>query len=210
MAKLLISADLHNDPSLLKKIIESIKKEKPDFLVLLGDLGEFGELPTGLFKKLLKYMPSYRIIVLPGNHETPETIEFWEKIYKVRVLHKKTFEFYDLLFAGIGGGDVPLFMISEEEIKEFLNYVKEKIKDKKLILLTHLHPKYTKSSMVGGGSKALHTFITYYTPSLVAHGHIHEAGGLEEIINKTKVLNAARSIFLVEILNDNIKIKRFA
>jgi Icc-related predicted phosphoesterase len=39
------------------------------------------------------------------------------------------------------------------------------------------------------------------------HGHIHETGGLEEIINKAKVLNVAREVKLVEIYDKKTKIK---
>ena len=206
--KLLITSDVHNDLSIIKKVIEILKKEKIDFLILLGDIGNWGEVPEGLISKLSKYINPERIIFVPGNHETPEISEFWEKIYKIKSLHKKYFEFYDFVFAGIGGGDLPLFLISEEEIKEFLEKIKDKSKYKKLILFTHIHPRYTKSSLIGGGSKELYHFIKNYKPFLVLHGHVHEAGGLEEIISNTRVINVARSIFIIDINKDTLNIKK--
>jgi len=62
--------------------------------------------------------------------------------------------------------------------------------------------------MIGGGSKVLYSFIKEMQPLIAIHGHIHETGGLEEIINKTRVINAARSIFVIELSESEIKVKK--
>jgi Icc-related predicted phosphoesterase len=58
------------------------------------------------------------------------------------------------------------------------------------------------------GSYTLRKFIQNNDKVILnIHGHIHETGGLEEIINKAKVLNVAREVKLVEIYDKKTKIK---
>jgi Icc-related predicted phosphoesterase len=206
--KLVVTSDIHNDLALSNKLIETVKKESPDLVVLLGDIGEFGEIPRGLIGNLIKYIDSYKILLILGNHETPEVAEFLSRIYKIRSIYKGFFELNGISFVCIGGGDVPLFMISDSEIQKFVEEIKENVKNKKFILLSHIHPRYTRSSMIGGGSKVLYSFIKEMQPLIAIHGHIHETGGLEEIIIKTRVINAARSIFVIELSESEIKVKK--
>jgi Icc-related predicted phosphoesterase len=64
------------------------------------------------------------------------------------------------------------------------------------------------SSLDISGSYTLRKFIQNNDKVILnIHGHMHETGGLEEIINKTKVLNVAREVKLVEIYDKRIKIK---
>jgi len=208
--KIVATADVHEDINLIKKLIKTVKYEKPDLVVLLGDVGNFGEFPKGLISLLKKYISPYRIIFVPGNHETPDLLEFFKNFYGIRTLHNKVMEYKDFIILGIGGGNVPPFMVSENEIEEFLNYVKNKLKNienKKIIIFSHLHPEGTKSSLIAEGSNKILEFIYKYKPLLVIHGHIHETGGLEEIINKTKIVNTARNVSIIEIKDKNVNIK---
>ncbi|MEM1804951.1 MAG: metallophosphoesterase, partial [Nanopusillaceae archaeon] len=128
--------------------------------------------------------------------------------YNIKIFHKKFFEYKDLIIAGIGGADIPFFVISENEIRNFLYEIFEKFKDKKIILFSHLPPKGSKTSLNISGSEILHDFLKKSKISMVIHGHIHETGGLDEIINKSLVLNVARSIFLIEIGREKIEFKK--
>jgi len=208
--KLIVTSDIHEDLNISKRLIESIKKENPDLVVLLGDLGEFGNVPRKLIGSLLKYIENEKILVVLGNHETPEMAEFLSKKYNIRAVYKYLLKLDNINFICIGGADMPLFMVSDSDINSFLNSIKEDIKDKKVVVLSHIHPRYTKSSLIGGGSIALYNFIKYYKPLAVIHGHIHETGGLEEILHKTKVVNTARSIFLVNIKEDKVDVKKLS
>jgi Predicted phosphohydrolases len=82
--KLIVSSDIHNDFGMIYKIIELYKKERPDYIILLGDISEFGEIERGLIKKLTEYIDPNKILIIPGNHETSEDIHFSEDIYKIR------------------------------------------------------------------------------------------------------------------------------
>jgi len=206
--KLIVSSDIHNDFGMIYKIIELYKKERPDYIVILGDISEFGEIERGLIKKLTEHIDPNKILIIPGNHETSEDIELLEKIYKIRNLDKKYIVKDNFVLVGFGGADILLNIIDEKEFEEFLNELKKKINDKYIILLTHIPPKDSISSLDISGSYALRKFIQNNDRVILnIHGHIHETGGLEEIINKAKVLNVAREVKLVEIYDKKTKIK---
>ena len=206
--KLIVSSDIHNDFGMIYKIIELYKKERPDYIAILGDISEFGEIERGLIKKLTEYIDPNRILIIPGNHETSEDVKLLEKIYKIRNLDKKYIVKDNFVLVGFGGADILLNIIDEKEFEEFLNELKKKINDKYIILLTHIPPKGSISSLDISGSYSLRKFIQNNNKVILnIHGHMHETGGLEEIINKAKVLNVAREVKLVEIYDKKTKIE---
>ena len=206
--KLIVSSDIHNDFGMIYKIIELYKKERPDYIVILGDIAELGEIERGIIKKLTEYVDPNKILIIPGNHETSEDIKLLERLYKIRNLDKKYIIKDNSVLVGFGGADVLLNLIDEKEFKSFLNELKKKFNDKYLILLTHIPPKNSTSSLDISGSYELRKFIENNDKVILnIHGHIHEAGGLEDIINKARILNVAREVKLVEIYNKKIKIK---
>ncbi|AMD30057.1 hypothetical protein Nps_03395 [Candidatus Nanopusillus acidilobi] len=206
--KLIVSSDIHNDFEMVYKIIELYKKERPDYIVILGDIAELGEIERGLIKKLTEYIDPNKILIIPGNHETSEDIKLLEKIYKIRNLDKKYIIKDNFVLVGFGGSDVLFNIIDEKEFESFLNELKEKFNDKYIILFTHIPPKDSMSSLGISGSYELRKFIENNDRVILnIHGHIHEAGGLEDIINKAKVLNVAREVKLIEIYDKKAKIK---
>jgi len=206
--KLIVSSDIHNDFGMIYKIIELYKKERPDYIAILGDISEFGEIERGLIKKLTEYIDPNKILIIPGNHETSEDVKLLEKIYKIRNLDKKYIVKDNFVLVGFGGADILLNIIDEKEFEEFLNELKKKIKDKYIILLTHIPPKGSISSLDISGSYSLRKFIQNNNRVILnIHGHMHETGGLEEIINKAKILNVAREVKLVEIYDKKTKIE---
>lgn len=204
--KILFAADVHKDKNLIYKIVEAVKKEKPDLVVLAGDLTWFGEEDTGgLLKKLNEL--GVKTIVVPGNHEDPSIIELWKRKYNIIDLHGKYLKIGNVILFGFGGGNMPIFNISEEDVREYLEKLKHVFKSEGIkILITHLHPHYTFSSKFGEGSKELFKFILKYQPDVHVFGHIHEGSGIEERIGRTLLLNVARTIKILEI-NDRIRIK---
>ena len=206
--KLIVSSDIHNDFGMIYKIIELYRNERPDYIVILGDTSEFGEIERGLIKKLTEYIDPNKILIIPGNHETSEDVKLLEKIYKIRNLDKKYIVKDNFVLVGFGGADILLNIIDEKEFEEFLNELKKKINDKYIILLTHIPPKGSISSLDISGSYVLRKFIQNNDKVILnIHGHIHETGGLEDIINKAKILNVAREVKLVEIYDKKTKIK---
>jgi Icc-related predicted phosphoesterase len=206
--KLIVSSDIHNDFGLIYKIIELYKKERPDYIIILGDIAEMGEIERGLIKKLTENIDPSKILIIPGNHETLEDIKLLEKIYKIRNLDKKYIIKDNFVLVGFGGADILLNIIDEKEFERFLNELRKKFNDKYIILLTHIPPKNSMSSLNISGSYELKKFIENNNKVILnIHGHIHEAGGLEDIINKAKIINVAGEVKLVEIYDKKIKIK---
>jgi len=206
--KILVTGDLHNDLVFAEKIAKKIKEEKVDYLFILGDVADFGDIKEDVLKRVLKYIDSKKIFIVPGNHDTIDTLNLLKEKLGINIFHKEYILYSDFAIVGLGGGDILFFVISESEIEEFLKEISKKFKDKKIILFTHLPPKYTKTSLDIFGSKSIYNFIKYVNPKVLVHAHIHETGGLEEILYKTRVLNAARAAFLLDISKDGVKFKR--
>jgi len=206
--RILVIGDVHNDILLIKRLVESIKREKPDYLFILGDISDFGEIQRGIIKIILRYIDSNKVFLIPGNHETVDLINFIKERYRINIFHKDAFPYDDTVLVGLGGGDIVFFLISEGEIEEFLREVGKKFKDKRILLFSHLPPSYTRTSLFEFGSRSIYNFIKYVNPELVVHAHIHETGGLEDLLFKTPILNASRSIFLIEVSKDRLNFKR--
>ena len=67
-------------------------------------------------------------------------------------------------------------------------------------MVTHMHPSNSKAEFSGfKGSKSIRKAIDEFQPDLLLCGHIHEAEGIEDKINKTKVLNVGKEGKIIEI-----------
>ena len=63
-----------------------------------------------------------------------------------------------------------------------------------------MHPSPSLSEFSGiAGSKTITKAIKKFKPDILIHGHIHEAGGIEEKIGNTKVINVGREGKIIEI-----------
>jgi len=197
--KILAIGDIHGDQGLIKKIAEKVKKQKVDLVVLAGDLTMF-ELSTenliGPFTKMKK-----PVLIIPGNHESNETINYLSEKYPNTInINGAYYKKGDLGIFGAGGGDV-LIVTPDKEIFYSLESAHEKIKDlKKKIMVTHMHPLGSKSEFSGfKGSKAVREAIIKFKPNILINAHIHEAGGIEERIGDTRVINVSRKEKIFEI-----------
>ena len=67
-------------------------------------------------------------------------------------------------------------------------------------MVTHMHPRGSKAEFSGWqGSNSVTKAIKKFTPDILVTAHIHEASGMEEIIEKTKVINVSRKEKIFEI-----------
>jgi len=201
-AKILALGDLHNDINLAKIVAEKAKKENVDFVVLNGDLGTFGRTIAGLITPFKQ--AGIKVMVLPGNHDEPTLFEELVKKYDLIDLHNKYYitESGGAII-GLGGSmNGPFNIMSESEIKQNLetlfrkisNNVKAKIENS--ILITHNHPANSlaeKLSHIVNASQSIHEAITKFSPKYLAFAHAHESRGLEEQLNKTKIVSVSRS-----------------
>ena len=201
--KILAASDIHDDKKTIEDLIKLAEDEKVDLIILAGDL-TFGESNVlnivGPFKKGGK-----PIIIIPGNHETDATVDFWVKKYSPGVynLHGNAMKIYDIGIFGVGGANIGLFQLDDSEFFEMLEKANKKVKDARIkIMVTHAPPYGTKVDMIGlshVGSKGIREAIEKLKPNLCLCGHIHETFGIEDKIGKTKIINVGRKGTIIEI-----------
>jgi len=201
--KILAAGDIHGDIGLAKQLAEKAKKENVDLVILCGDL-TYAEMHTdNLIKPFMKL--GKQILVIPGNHETLATVDFWTKIYgdKVKNLHGAGLRFKDIGIFGCGSANIGLFQLKEQEIYNILKKGYEKIKKAKTkIMVTHVHPSDTLMSRlttVFPGSTGVKKAITQFHPSISLCSHVHEAEGIEEKLGNTKIINVGRKGKIIKI-----------
>jgi len=198
--KILAIGDIHGDTGLVKKLAKQTKKENIDMIILAGDL-TFAEMSTqNLIGPFIKQ--NKKVLIIPGNHETPATIDFLTQAYpQTRSLHGYYYLSDSFSVFGAGGGDV-INITPEKEIFSLLEKSHNKIKNHKgkKIMVTHMHPYGSKAEFSGfPGSKSVAKAIKQFEPDILITAHIHEASGIEEILEKTKVINVARKPKIFEV-----------
>ncbi len=197
--KILAVGDVHGDTGLIKRLAEQAKKEDVDLVILAGDMTFFDESTKDLIGPFTK--AKKQVLIIPGNHESFATIDFLAQMYpNTKNIHGYSFKKDDIGVFGAGGGDVVIHT-PDREIFELLKKGNEGVKDsKKKIMVTHMHPHGSKAEFSGWpGSKAVKKAIEEFKPDILISAHIHEAGGIEEKIGKTKVINVARKPKIFEL-----------
>jgi len=199
--KILAIGDIHGDTSLAKKAAKQAEKEKVDLVLLTGDLTFFDQPAKEIIKPFEER--GKEVLILPGNHETNKTINSFANTYsRTKNLHGTHFQKQGIGFFGAGySTDAGPFWIDDEEILPLLEKGHKKIKhlDKK-VLVTHMHPKNSKSELSGfPGSKGIEEAIKKFKPDLAIFSHIHEARGTEDQIGKTRLINVSRKPKVFEI-----------
>ncbi len=197
--KILAASDLHGDSKLVKKLAEKAERENVDLVVLCGDITGWAETKNIIrpFKEKNK-----RVLIIPGNWDSFATTDFLANIYGVRNIHGYAVQYENIGFFGAGGAVGPgPGSISEKEILSTLEKAHANLKGiEKKIMVTHMHPSPSISEFSGiPGSKAITTAIKKFKPSILLHGHIHEASGIEQKIGNTKVINVGREGKIIEI-----------
>jgi hypothetical protein len=197
--KILAVGDIHGDTGLVKKLAEKAKKEQVDVVILAGDLTFVEQSVKNLIGPFIK--AKKQVLLIPGNHESNATINFLAGMYPhTKNIHGYSIKRGDLGIFGAGGGDV-INVTPDKEIFRALKQGHDKIKDsKKKIMVTHMHPKGSKAEFSGfTGSKSVRKAIKEFKPNVLISAHIHEASGIEEKIEGTKVINVSRKAKIFEI-----------
>jgi len=199
--KILAAGDIHGDQTLATKLAEKSGTNEADLVILCGDL-TMHEASTdniiGQFKKMYK-----DVLLVPGNHETIATADFLAELYGVKNLHGTSVMVGDIGFFGVGGANIGLFQLSDEELFDALKKAYEGVKDaKKKIMVTHVHPTGTKIEKFTGllpGSSGVRRALDMFKPDIHLCSHVHEADGIEEMVGKTKVINVGRTGKIIDI-----------
>ncbi|MCA9486078.1 metallophosphoesterase [Candidatus Woesearchaeota archaeon] len=196
------TGDFHSDKQLVKAIQNYVDLKNIDFVLFVGDLSDKNNDFADMFG-IFKGKP---IFMVPGNHETKSKLKKLEEHYGVHLVGNHPVQVHkDLVIFGTNYLSIGPYGLPEEEIFENLlqNYAAiEKIKCK--IQLSHLPPAETEIGEASpffpmiGGSVAVREFLENFKPDLTLCGHIHESSGLEEIVNKTKLVNVGRTFKVFE------------
>jgi Icc-related predicted phosphoesterase len=198
--KILAVGDIHGDTGLVKKLVEKAKKEKVDLIILAGDLTmaeESTDYIVGPFVKAGK-----KVLLIPGNHESTATIDFLAQMYpNTKNIHGYGFKKKDVGIFGAGTANMGIHAIRDSDIFELLKKGHREVRDtKKKVMVTHIHPLGSKSEMFGfKGSKAVKKAIEKFQPEIAINAHMHEAGGMEEQMGKTRVVNVSKKEKIFEV-----------
>ncbi len=199
-SKILAVGDIHGNTSFIEKLAEKAKKENVDLVILAGDL----LLSEAHIKNIISPFAKVnrQVLLIPGNHETLATIDFLAEMYdNATNIHGYSFVKNNLGIFGAGGADIGENVISDSELFYLLKKGYERVKGlKKKIMVTHMHPEGSKAEFSGfPGSRAIRKAIKYFQPDILISSHIHEAGGIEEQIGKTRVINVSGKEKIFEI-----------
>ncbi|MFH1290531.1 MAG: metallophosphoesterase [Nanoarchaeota archaeon] len=198
--RILAAADLHGNSRKFKELAEQAERENVDLVVLCGDI--LGWVETKNIIKPFKDK-NKRVLILPGNWDSFATVDFLAELYGVRNIHGYSVKYDNIGFFGAGGapGSPGEGKITERELMRSLEKAHKGLEGiEKKIRVTHMHPQGSKSEFSGfDGSKEVRRAVEKFKPDLLLHGHIHEAGGMEEKIGRTTVINVGREGKVIEV-----------
>lgn len=208
--RILAFTDIHSSYS---RVLEIMKSEKSDLVILGGDLTNVGtvqevESAIGQLQTL-----SPQLLCVAGNMDLPQHDNIFSKLNVS--IHGKGLIINELGVFGVSGAPVsPLhtpYEVDEEVIAEKIaKGYKEILNAKTKILVSHAPPYGTKVDIVHAGfhagSAAVRDFIEDHNVDIVICGHIHEARG-QDVLGKTKIINcgqASRGYYGIIQINDKI------
>lgn len=184
--KILAFVDLHENYKAFKNIKE--KAKKADIIVCAGDISIFEDRLKEFLLKLDKL--DRPVLMIPGNHESNKSVnKHIKKLANITNIDKSVFMKDEHIFLGYGGG---CFSMKDPSFDNVAAKFKKKIKDKKVILVTHAPPYDTKLDKImkeSCGNKNIKKFILKVKPNLVICGHLHENAGKEDKIKNIRMIN---------------------
>lgn len=194
MTRLLIASDIHNNKKVVDKLLKIANENTVDLIILAGDIATYDSFNPDILKDLVK---KYKVLFVPGNCDFDKDIN---KLNEMGInLDKKSYSFNGIHFIGIGSQNWKL-NLNKEDFEE-LKSVFDKVKSKKTILISHLHVKNTIAEFSGiKGDNYLKKIIDKYQPLLVFCGHVHEAEGLKDKINKSQIIQVGKKGLIIDLV----------
>jgi len=197
--RVLVFSDVHGDQSIIAKIKE--RSKECDLILCCGDITPAHGITINAAKAIGKF--DVKVLAIPGNFEMPDEMSFVCKELDWINLHGKSIEINGLTFFGCGGGNTGPFNtpyeLTEAQFREILNKFSGR---DKFVFMSHCPSKGFLDEVRSGshvGSVAIGEFVKKTQPLFQFCGHIHEEGGKESNIGKTKVYNVARQVKLLDI-----------
>jgi len=197
--RILAFSDVHGDQLLIDRIKQNAKN--CDLILCCGDITPAHGSTIDVGRQIGKL--NARVLAIPGNFELPNDMKTICKELGWTDLHGKSFEINNIVFAGCGGGNIGPFgtpyELNEQDFKELLDKLDT---SKPFVLVSHCPPKGFVDEPRQGlhvGSEAIRKFVEEKQPMFQFCGHIHESGGKEVNLGKTRVINVAKQIRLIDI-----------
>ena len=191
--RILAFTDFHGNQEAYRHAKKLIANEKPDFVIVAGDLINYD---SNRAKQLLLDLATveHPVYFVPGNMDGRELGD-WAGGENVRALHVRCKNNQGVSLIGLGGSPHgpfrTVFEYSEEEAETLLEKAAKNCGSGLLILVSHCPPKNTKVDQVSSGehigSIAVRRFIEKTAPTLVVSGHVHESQGTDTIGSTTIV-----------------------
>ncbi len=169
--RLLCVADLHAEEVAREYLKRFLKQEKPDVVLLAGDLTERG--PVSFASDLLDDLDGFKVLGIAGNADTPEVARLLDE--RGVSLHSQVVEFEGVRFAGVNGAS-PRFNAGIEYSEEKFKSLLEPLKGVD-VFVSHVPPFGTNASQcrVGeAGSIAVREWILREKPKIAFCGHTHQ------------------------------------
>lgn len=198
--KILAVGDIHGDTGLVKKLAEKAKREKVDLVILAGDLTMAEQSTDNIIGPFIK--EGKQVLIIPGNHESVATIDFLAQMYpNTKNIHGYGIKKNNIGVFGAGTANIGIYQIGDENIFNLLKKGHREVKDtEKKVMVTHIYPKGSKAEVFGfKGSKAVRKAIEKFKPEIAITAHMHEAGGMEETIGSTRVINVSKKAKIFEV-----------
>jgi putative phosphoesterase len=187
--------DFHGNQEALQRGRQTIAKEKPDLVLVAGDIVNHDVERAKRFLADLADAGS-PVYFVPGNMDGVDLIT-WSGTESVRALHGQCETWQNVALIGLGGSPRGAFATpieySEEAGAEVLERALINYHGGNMILVSHCPPKETKADRVKIGqhigSSSVRKFVEKMKPMIVVSGHVHEAQGVDRI-GPTIVVNA--------------------
>jgi Icc-related predicted phosphoesterase len=187
--------DFHGNQEAFQRARQTIANEKPDLVLVAGDIVNHDVERAKRFLADLAEAGS-PVYFVPGNMDGVELIT-WSGTESVRALHGRCETWQNVALIGLGGSPRGAFTTpieySEEAGAEVLERALTNYHGGNMILVSHCPPKETKADrvMIGQhiGSSSVRKFVEKMKPMIVVSGHVHEARGVDRI-GPTVVVNA--------------------
>jgi putative phosphoesterase len=193
--RILAFTDFHGNQEAFRRARQTIANEKPDLVLVAGDIVNHDVERAKRFLADLAEAGS-PVYFVPGNMDGVDLIG-WFGTGNVRGLHGRCETWENVALIGLGGSPRGAFSTpieySEEAGAEVLAKALTNCHGGKMILVSHCPPKETKADQVMFGqhigSSSVRKFVEKMKPMIVVSGHVHEAQGVDRI-GPTIVVNA--------------------
>ncbi len=192
--RILAFTDFHGNQEAFQKARQAVANEKPDLVLVAGDIANHDSERAKVFLTELAEAGS-PVYFVPGNMDGVDLVT-WSGSGRVHALNGRCESLANLTMIGLGGSPHGAFSTpieySEEAAAQLLQEALVNYHGGDMILVSHCPPKDTKTDrvIIGQhiGSASVRKFVEQTKPLVVVSGHVHEAQAVDKI-GSTFVVN---------------------